>query len=267
MKLFISADIEGVTGVTSWSETTLGKSDATPFIKQMEKEVSAVIESAYEKGFTEVVIKDAHDTGRNLDINLFPEHVNVIRGWSGHPLSMIEGIDNSFDAIAFIGYHSAASKGTSPLSHTLHVSKLNSIIINGELASEFLIFYYAGLYLGIPTVFVSGDKGLCEEVNRVNDNIITVSTKEGMGKATINENPKKVLNNVKDAFGGLVFSKDRFMGKLPEFFDVEISFKNPSLAYWAGFYPGAEQINDTTIKYNTKNYMDVLTLFSFLVKE
>ncbi|TCK98561.1 D-amino peptidase [Natranaerovirga hydrolytica] len=266
MKLFISADIEGVTGVTSWTETNISNPESRPFIKQMEKEVNAVCEGAFIKGFNEIVVKDAHETGRNMDIHAFPEYVRLNRGWSGHPLAMIEGVDNTFEAMAFVGYHSGASKGTSPLSHSMHVSKINQISINGMEASEFLIFYYAGLYVGVPTIFVSGDEGICEEVHKVNPNIITVSTKEGFGKGTINKNPQKVLNHLKEAFNTLELDKEKYMEPLPDEFVVEINFKNPSIAYWASFYPTAKQINDTTIRYISKDYMKVLTMFSFLIQ-
>jgi D-amino peptidase len=265
MKLYISADIEGVTGVTSWSETQLNNSDSNVYIKQMEKEVLALCECAYKLGFTEIVVKDAHETGRNMNINSFPKYVRLLRGWSGHPFNMIEGIDESFDAIAFIGYHSGASKGTSPLSHTLHVSKLNYIKINGIMASEFLVHYYAGLSLGIPTLFLSGDQGICDEVKTINKHIGTVATKSGFGKATLNEHPETILKRIKDVFSSIDYHQDAYVCSLPERFGVEMNFKDPAKAYWASFYPGAQQVDDTTISFNTTHYMDVLRLFSFTI--
>ena len=268
MKLYISVDIEGITGVTSWSETNMSNREAFDYIKQMEKETIAVCKSAYELGYDEIIVKDAHETGRNMNIFSFPPYVKMIRGWSGHPMAMIEGLDDSFDAIAFVGFHSSSSKGTSPLSHTMHVSKINSIKINGVLASEFLIFYYAGLYFNVPVVFLSGDRGICEEVSRVNTDIFTVATKEGFGRATLNQHPDIMINTIGQTFSKTTTKElSTYLRTLPSSFEIEIEYKNPAIAYWASFYPNAYQKTDNTIAYATNDYMDVLKLFSFVIRE
>ncbi|MFP4697660.1 MAG: M55 family metallopeptidase [Eubacteriales bacterium] len=265
MKLYISADIEGVAGVTSWSETDLNNRESTSFIMQMEKEVLKICECAKQKGFNEIVVKDAHETGRNIDFNVLPDYVRLIRGWSGHPLAMLEGIDESYDAIALVGFHSAASRETSPLSHTMHVRKVNYIKINGKIASEFLIFYYAGLNMGIPTIFVSGDEGLCSEIKEVNNGIVTVSTKTGFGRATMNIHPNQVINELENKFNSIEFEKAKYLKPLPNKFTVEVAFKNPATAYWASFYPGVVEQKDNKILFESYNYMDVLKLFSFVI--
>lgn len=142
MKIFISADIEGVATTTLWPETEKGSEDYRLHAQQMTMEVIAACEAASEAGAPEIVVRDAHEDGNNLDIWKLPENVTLIRGWSGHPYSMVYGIDPSFDAAIFIGYHSAASSGGNPLSHTESLNPL-SVKLNGTLASEFLLYSYA----------------------------------------------------------------------------------------------------------------------------
>ena len=142
MKIFISADIEGVATTTLWSETEKGSEDYRLHAQQMTMEVIAACEAASEAGASEIVVRDAHEDGNNLDIWKLPENVTLIRGWSGHPYSMVYGIDPSFDAAIFIGYHSAASSEGNPLSHTESLNPL-SVKLNGALASEFLLYSYA----------------------------------------------------------------------------------------------------------------------------
>lgn len=142
MKIFISADIEGVATTTLWPETEKGSEDYRQHAQQMTMEVIAACEAASEAGASEIVVRDAHEDGNNLDIWKLPENVTLIRGWSGHPYSMVYGIDPSFDAAIFIGYHSAASSGGNPLSHTESLNPL-SVKLNGALASEFLLYSYA----------------------------------------------------------------------------------------------------------------------------
>lgn len=142
MKIFISADIEGVATTTLWPETEKGSEDYRQHAQQMTMEVIAACEAASEAGASEIVVRDAHEDGNNLDIWKLPENVTLIRGWSGHPYSMVYGIDPSFDAAIFIGYHSAASSRGNPLSHTESLNPL-SVKLNGTLASEFLLYSYA----------------------------------------------------------------------------------------------------------------------------
>ena len=142
MKIFISADIEGVATTTLWPETEKGSEDYRLHAQQMTMEGIAACEAASEAGASEIVVRDAHEDGNNLDIWKLPENVTLIRGWSGHPYSMVYGIDPSFDAAIFIGYHSAASSEGNPLSHTESLNPL-SVKLNGALASEFLLYSYA----------------------------------------------------------------------------------------------------------------------------
>ena len=142
MKIFISADIEGVATTTLWPETEKGSEDYRLHAQQMTLEVIAACEAASEAGASEIVVRDAHEDGNNLDIWKLPENVTLLRGWSGHPYSMVYGIDPSFDAAIFIGYHSAASSEGNPLSHTESLNPL-SVKLNGALASEFLLYSYA----------------------------------------------------------------------------------------------------------------------------
>ena len=101
---------------------------------------------------------------------------------------MLQGLDNTYAALLLVGYHSAAGVGKSPLEHTFS-GNLMAIKLNGQYASEFSIAAYTAAYLNIPLVFVSGDKGLCEQVEQFNPRIKTVAVKEGAGNSTVNIHP------------------------------------------------------------------------------
>jgi D-amino peptidase len=173
VKIFISADIEGTAGITVWTECEKGKPDYEEFRKQMTAEVVAACEGAIEGGAKEIIIKDAHDTARNIIASKLPESVKLIREWSGHPFGMVQGLDESFDAAIFTGYHSRAGSDTNPLAHTLTGSSMY-IKINDRFVSEFLISSYSAAYVGVPVVMITGDKGICEEAKEVNPGILTV---------------------------------------------------------------------------------------------
>ena len=108
-KLFISADIEGTAGIVNWNETERSvPHDYDYFANQMTREVAAACEGAHDAGVEEIVVKDAHDSARNLNPAKLPEYTRVYRGWARHPYSMMFGLDETFDGVVFTGYHSAA---------------------------------------------------------------------------------------------------------------------------------------------------------------
>jgi len=163
MKIYISADMEGLTGIAAWDETSKSKPDYPPFRDEMMKEVIAACEGANLSGSKEILINDAHDAGRNLCFAGLPENVKMIRSSSKHPYCMMQGLDKTFDAALMIGYHSHAGSDRNPLAHTIN-SDIAYIKINDIYTSEFLMNAYTAAMLGVPVVFVSGDRGLCESV-------------------------------------------------------------------------------------------------------
>ncbi|MCT4563414.1 MAG: M55 family metallopeptidase [Maledivibacter sp.] len=266
MKVYISADIEGITGVTTWSETEKGNGDYNPFVKQMEKEVCAACRGAVNAGAEEIWVKDAHDSGRNIDPAILPRNVKLIRGWSGHPFSMVQELDESFDALIFVGYHSCGGSKHNPLSHTMNCENVNYIKINDRYASEFLLHAYAAATVNVPVVFVSGDEGLCDEISEVNEKISTLAVKKGIGNSTISINTdlanELTEKKVKEALMGKL---DLCNIKLPDSFKVEISYANHIRAYKASFYPGMKQISPTNVLFETNDYFEVLRMISFVV--
>ena len=95
-RIFLSADIEGTCGIAHWDETELGKPDYEPFRRQMTREVAAACEGAFAAGCEDLLIKDAHDSARNLIPAELPERVSIFRGWGSDIHSMMSGIDASF---------------------------------------------------------------------------------------------------------------------------------------------------------------------------
>jgi len=260
MKIYISTDIEGITGIASWDETGKEHPNDYPwFQKQMTAEVSAAAQAAFDAGAKEVLIKDAHDSGRNLILDQLPEGVRVVRGWAGHPLSMIQELDESFDACMFVGYHSRAGQGSNPLAHTMSSARIARMTLNGKDMSEFYLHALAASYYGVPAVFVSGDEGLCAEVKEHNASIKTVATLRGEGNSVITQHPalsiKMIKQGVADALTG---DLKQGMLEIPAELSFSIEFKKHQDAYRAAFYPGAEQIDPLTVGFKTDDYFEVM---------
>lgn len=265
MKVFISADIEGVNNIVNWAETEIGEAEYTYFRKQMTKEVAMACEGAKAAGATEIIIKDAHDCARNLILSDLPEYVKLHRGWEGCPCSMMAGLDNSYDAVMFVGYHSPSRSDGNPLSHTMN-TRIHHVKINGVIASEFYINSLYASYLGIPVAFLSGDKNLTKQVRNENENIITVSTKEGRHGAVISKHPSVTNAQIKERVQEALSKdlKDNIV-TLPKHFDIEIQYRKHNDAFSASFYPGAKLLGTDRVLFSTDDYYEVLRMFKFIL--
>ena len=265
MKVYISADLEGVTGATHWDETEKRKPDYSEVREQMTAEVSAACEGALQAGSTEIWVKDAHSTARNLIASRLPREVRLIRGWSGHPFSMVQELDESFQVLLMIGYHSRAGSAANPLAHTVS-EKIAGLKINGCDASELHMYAYAAALVNVPLVFVSGDKGICEEATLLVPNISALAVKQGAGNSTVNIHPHLAVEKIR---GGVQTALQQDVSKcrlpLPAQFTVDISYKDHAMARKASFFPGAVSTHPHTIRFESNDYFEVLRLFAFVL--
>jgi len=265
MKLYISSDIEGTAGITHWDETDKyhGGSQYDAFAVRMSQEVAAACEGAFAGGAGEILVKDAHGSGRNILTELLPRGVKIRRGWSGSIYSMVEGIDGGFDALAFTGYHSPGYGDGNPLAHTITSSNVSQILINGIRASEFLMFSYAAAMHGVPVIFLSGDQKLCEIAGETVPGIVTVASSEGIGNGSIGLHPLDCQDLIRE---GMREAVSRVHGpnlKLPEHFEVSVEFHNHFRAYDHAQYPGAVLLDEKKIGFSNDSYLEVLRFFHF----
>jgi len=266
MKIFISADIEGVTGVTTWEETDLKKPESSTACAQMTAEVAAACEGALQAGATDLWVKDAHDTGTNLIASRLPREARLSRAWGPSPFIMLEELDDTFQGIVLIGYHSRAGANTSPLAHTL-TGNIDTLRVNDRDASEFLLSTYIAAMLKVPVCFVSGDKGLCDEATQLNPRIETVAVKEGIGSSTVSIHPDVAVDRIRAGVAkALKGNREQYLVPLPEHFSVEIRYRHHFRAYRYSFYPGAKKKDARTITFDTDNFYEVMRMFLFVVQ-
>lgn len=265
MKVYVSADIEGITGSLDWDETLKTKPDHKEFAEQMTAEVAAACEGFLEAGAEEIWVQDAHDTGRNIKASDLPREARLVRGWSGHPMSMAQMLDKSFDAMGMVGYHSRAGSGGSPLAHTMS-GRVALLEINGSPVSEFMIHSYAAACVGVPVVLVTGDEALCADVATVLPAARTVAVKKGVGNSVVSLHPRVATERIRtaaaDSLSGDLSTR---LPALPDRFSVRVRYKSHSLAYKFGFYPGARQTDEHTVLLEVDDYMDVMRFFLFAV--
>jgi D-amino peptidase len=263
MRIYITADIEGVTGATVWDETDEKNPYYAELREQMTAEVAAACEGALNAGATEILVKDAHGWGRNILPAKLPRQVQLVRAWSGHPFGMMQELDETFHAALAIGYHSRAGSGGSPLAHTM-TGKMAYFKINGQYASEFMISAYTAGWVGVPMVFLSGDAALCQESQAFIPSLSTVAVMRGAGNATVSLHPHLAVERIRAGVEAALkadVSKCRVL--MPSHLTVELRYKNHADARYASFFPGASLIEPHTVGFEGDDYFEVLRFFLF----
>jgi D-amino peptidase len=204
LKVFISVDMEGISGIVHSDQTTSGTAEYAAGRKWMAQDVNAAVEGALEAGATEVVVNDSHGSMRNIDPDDLHPRAILISG-SPKPLSMMQGIDASFQACIFIGYHAKAGTEDAILDHTISSSVVRAIRVNGIEMPELGLNAAIAGYYGVPVVLVSGDTAVCRQAGEVlGKDIATVAVKEAYGRLAaklvpMGEVRRMIKTGVKDA--------------------------------------------------------------------
>jgi len=263
VKVYISADIEGVTGVTHGDETRSDNTAYQPFRDQMAAEVAAACRGAFSAGAAEVWVKDAHGSGRNLRPGDLPRGTRLIRAWSGSPLTMMQEIQQGFSAAMMVGYHSGAATPGNPLSHT-YSGAMAEVKLNGRPVSEFSLNTFSAAQHGVPTVFLSGDAALCGSARELIPTITTVAVMEGIGSSTVSIHPEQAVEEIESGVTRALHGRlDECLPRLPDRFTLEVRCRSHSKAFKLGHYPGARQADPLTVVLEAQDYTDILRFFLF----
>lgn len=264
MKIFLSADIEGTAGIAHWDEAERTHADYAEFRGLMTAEVVAACEGARAAGATEVVIKDAHDSGRNLILDRLPDYARIMRGWSGHPDGMMFGLGPDFAAAIYTGYHAKAGSEANPLAHTTTL-RISRLLLNGEVASEFTFNALCAARYGVPSVFLSGDAEICEDARDLVPGLHTVSTIEGFGRASLSIAPSRACSAIREGVAAALSTmQPTSVPPLEGPFEIAIEFSNPTDAWRASWYPGTQTHGSRTVVFTSKDFFEIQRALRFL---
>jgi D-amino peptidase len=266
LKVFISADMEGVAGVSTGADVGSGGGTPTGEAKQfMLAEVNAAVAGAFDAGATEVVVADSHADGRNLDPEGLDKRARLVRGLL-RPLSMMQGIDDTFAAVVFVGYHAAEGMAGASLSHTFSSSTVAEVKLDGAAVSEAdWNAAVAGEY-GVPVVFLSGDAAICAEVKAVLSPLETVEVKSATGTQSATMiHPSEAQRLIR---AGVKRGVDRRAQLKPyrvaHPVRVEITYKRIPLAEIASWIPGVERPRGNAIAFGVKDMLAAARFFTAL---
>lgn len=205
MRVFISVDMEGATGVCHRDHLLAGGQDYERARKWLTGDVNAAVEGAVAGGASEAVVADGHGTMRNLIVEEIHEAARLVLGPAqarNRPLGQVTGIEEGrYDAAMLVGYHSRANTPGGLLSHTWVGSLVHEIRLNGRPAGEALLNAAVFSSYGVPVVMATGADDLCREVRAdLGDDLIVVETKRALGpSACISLSPARSRRLIRDA--------------------------------------------------------------------
>ncbi len=267
LKVYISVDMEGLAGVVHSDQTSSSGTDYNLARKWMTDETNAAIEGAVETGATEIVVNDSHGSKRNIIASMVNPAAYLITG-SPKPLGMMQGIDETFDAIIFIGYHSKAGTKDAVLDHTMSGSAFESVIINDIEMSEAQINAALGAEYGVPVVLITGDATVCKQVKEeLGDELETAVVKEAVGRyAAKTLPPEKACALIKEKTKKALQKRDWVKPyKLDPPFRFEINFNRSSMADMAEFIPQVERVNPRKVRFVSENFIQGFKLMRVLM--
>ncbi len=184
MRVFISGDIEGVTGLVSWSQC--GRPDGEHFDFRFARErytadINAAIRGARAAGAERIVVKDSHGNSKNLLVSDLEPGIELVSGHGAGTDGMMQGIGEGFDGAMLIGYHAMAGTQAAVMEHTIS-GRVHRMTIDGAPAGEIAMSAgIAGVY-GVPIVAISSDAAGCAEASDLIPHIQTAVVKHGIGR-------------------------------------------------------------------------------------
>jgi D-amino peptidase len=267
LKVFISVDMEGISGVVDRDQTSATGQDYERFRKLMTAEANAAIDGARDAGATHIVVNDSHGSHRNLLIEELHAPADLISN-SIKPMGMMAGLDDSYDAAIFIGYHAKASSAEGVLAHTGNGSTIADVRVNGRSVGEGGINIHAAGALGVPVVLVSGDQAAIAEVRELVPNIEGVQVKEAIGTAAARSlRPEEAARLIREGTARAIRRRGEIKpvpASLPARF--EVSFTDPSLALMAEQIPTVERTGSHTIAFVAEDYLEGYRFVRILYK-
>ena len=256
MKVFLSVDMEGITGLVDSTFVDSSSRNYRRGQQMMTAEANHVIETAFNAGCKDVIVNDSHSKMNNLLIEEIHKEAKLISG-DVKPFSMVQGLDNSYSGALFLGYHSRAStKGV--MSHTMTLGVRNMYINDVEVGELGFNAYVAGYY-GVPVLMVAGDDETAKEAKALISNVTTVIVKEHQSRSSalcltpektgelLQQKTKEALENRKSV-NPLVPPNNPVL---------RIEFSNYGQAEWAALMPGTEiEEGSAIVRFQAKDILE-----------
>ncbi len=264
MRLYISCDMEGATGVVHPDQCTPGKEPYAFGRHWQLQDALAVIRGAFQGGAREILLNDSHNGMKNLDIGALPGNVSLLSG-TPKPFSMMEGAKGC-DAIFFVAYHAKAGTHRGVLDHTMSMA-IHEVSLNGRSVGELGVNAALGAYWGVPVLLVTGDCAVCEEArNFFSHPVIACSVKKGVGRHAAEllhpeESASLLENSARMALEQAHRDQAKEALKREEEYRLRVTLASSFCADKAEVFPGAVRVDGRSLEYSSPSMEDVYLWF------
>ena len=263
LKIYISADMEGVVGVVTDAQLGPGGFEYERFRQFMTNEVNAAIDAARVAGANEFVISDSHGNGQNLLIDQLPDDVTVIRSWP-RELSMMAGIDESFDGVIFIGYHASTNNTRGVRAHTMSSANITGVRLNGMTMTEGSMNAAIAGHFGVPVIMVSGGDVAVAENQVIIGNIEGAVVKWASGFHSARTlTPEAAYEVIRTRTKSAIDRIEEFEPYVLETpIELELSLKHYRPVELLSYLPNVEKVNSHTIRFVGKDIIEISNFLS-----
>lgn len=254
MKVFISADMEGTAGVTDADQCREGRPDYLRFRRLMTEEVNASILGALEGGAKEIVVNDSHATMRNLLIEELHPQAQLLSG-RPKPYSMMQGIDGSFDAVFFTGYHAAAGTQDAILDHSYSGAAVRQIKLGNLVVGEAGLNAALAGHFKVPVALVTGDATAVAQVKKLIPHVEPVAVKQPIGRlAALSYQPVEARRRIKEgAAKALKRTRELKPFTVPKPVALEIDWVVSAMADLCMLIPGMMRVSGRATAFKAKD--------------
>ena len=255
--VYISADMEGVAGLSA-TDDPLGR-------RLMTAEVNAAIAGAFDAGATRVVVNDAHGGHNNLLLDALDPRVTLLRG-SLKPYGMMQGLDDSFDAVMFIGYHGKAGSRGGFAAHT-GSGRTADLRVNGVSVGEGGMNAFYAAWYGVPVIFLSGDSLAVAEMQALIPGLHGAAVKTGIWNQAVHTlTPDSATAAIRRGAAAAVRASAPSQPSLRPPFSVEFEYSSALYADIAEGIPWLERIGPRTVRYTVDEYPAAYRMIRVLYK-
>ena len=265
LKVYISVDMEGIAGVVTSDQLGPTGFEYERARQWMTAEALAAVAGARDAGATEIVVSDSHGNGESLLIDQFPDDVRIVRSWP-RPLMMMEGIDSTFAAAIFVGYHASTTSPAGVRAHTISSANLASVSLNGVAMPEAGVNAAIAGRFGVPVVFISGDNIAVEETRRLLGDVEVAAVKQAISfHAASTMTPKAAQQLIRDHVKAALQRRSAFkpyVVRPPVTLDV--IFKNYRPAEMLAFLPIVQRTTSHGIRFVGKDMVEVSRFLEFI---
>jgi D-amino peptidase len=265
LKVYISVDMEGIAGIVTPDQLGPTGFEYAKAREYMTGEALAAIAGARDAGATQIVVSDSHGNGENLLIDRFPPDVTIIRSWP-RPLMMMQGIDSTFDAAVFVGYHAATTNPGGVRAHTISSAHLAAVELNGVAMPESGINAAIAGYFGVPIVAISGDNVAVAEAQTLIGSMEGAVVKQAISfhsAATMTPDAAQLLVRQKVKAGIQKRASLRpYVVRPPVRLDV--TFKNYTPAEMLTYLPNVQRTTSHGIRFEGRDILQVSKFLEFI---